>query len=426
MLLTPQHFQQLCSRYEASLQYHALAIAPLLWGVRDVLIDQHSLPTGNLSILELEAVMPDGLIISHHARTDGNLQMDLIPHVDKLQRMPLAIHVAVPVGGLTAVGGDMPRYRSCDGEPVSDANGGQGAVSIPRLKPRLVLVFEDDLTPQQISFPLLKVHYQNGTFLQTSFVPPATVVPQSIKALCDNLAKRIREKAAYLAEQVLGSSWATGTTTDLQTRMRLQSLVAGLPVFEALITTISTHPYALYLAFCSLVGHLTCLGSSLVPPVLEAYNHNDLMSTFEALRDRVLFMISEGIPETYTSHVFKFQDGAYRLVFARDWLHRRLLIGIRGQSGMSEKDVIAWGKECLIGSSSVIDTLREKRIRGPHRQHIDHVEDLTPAGIVLFELSGSHDFIKPDEELLVLDSPSRPDALRPSEIILYVKRPQPE
>src|SRR6266568_4617056 len=79
MLLAPQHFQLQTQRQETLLHYHSAAIAPFLWGVRHVEIDSVMLVDGVFRVLELEAVMPDGLVVAHSAGEVPDLTLDLKP-----------------------------------------------------------------------------------------------------------------------------------------------------------------------------------------------------------------------------------------------------------------------------------------------------------------------------------------------------------
>ena len=68
MLLAPQHFQQLALRQEELLHYHAAALAPFHWGVLRRDIDTAALTEGLLRVGGLEAVLPDGLVVSRSLR----------------------------------------------------------------------------------------------------------------------------------------------------------------------------------------------------------------------------------------------------------------------------------------------------------------------------------------------------------------------
>ena len=96
LLLTPQHFQQLSLRHEALLQYVSAGLSPFGWGVRYFKVDQASLVGGTLRVLEVEAVMPDSLVVSYGARRGEELRVDLTPHADLMKQRPVAVHLAVP------------------------------------------------------------------------------------------------------------------------------------------------------------------------------------------------------------------------------------------------------------------------------------------------------------------------------------------
>ncbi len=87
LLLTPQHFQQLSSRHEALVQYGTSLFAPFCWGVRRFKHHAISLPAGKLRVLELEAVMPDGLVVVHGLHDTGRdevLEIDLSAQAEEI------------------------------------------------------------------------------------------------------------------------------------------------------------------------------------------------------------------------------------------------------------------------------------------------------------------------------------------------------
>ncbi|HEV7518390.1 MAG TPA: type VI secretion system baseplate subunit TssK, partial [Thermoanaerobaculia bacterium] len=64
MLLAPQHFQQMALRQEDLLGYHAAALSPYHWGVRQMEHDASLLVAGTFRLTALEAVLPDGLVVA--------------------------------------------------------------------------------------------------------------------------------------------------------------------------------------------------------------------------------------------------------------------------------------------------------------------------------------------------------------------------
>jgi type VI secretion system protein ImpJ len=243
-----------------------------------------------------------------------------------------------------------------------------------------------------------------------------------IGEMCSLIVKRVREKALFLSERVRAPSLAMGAALVLETKTLIQSLVAALPYFEAVLCTGVAHPYTLYLALCSLVGHVAAVGSSLLPPTLAAYNHNDLRATFEQAKAFIFRTLEEGIPETYTGIPFHFDQGIFSLTFDATWMNRRLILGVRRRSGMSDQDTADWMALCLIGSQSIMPSLQERRILGAPRQRIEGDGEIIPVrGVVLLALQPDPEFIVPNQVLQLLNTEDLTGASRPAEIVLYVK-----
>jgi type VI secretion system protein ImpJ len=425
LLLTPQHFQQLTLRHEALLQYSATAIAPFYWGVRYFKVDSTSLVGGMLRISDLEAVMPDCLVVSQGLRQDDELNLDLTPYVNEMKERPLPVYLAVPARETDSLTkGDIARYYSFRGDPVVDESTGEGQ-TIPRLAPRLSLLPKEKPPGKYVSFPLLEVVFKNGSFaLSDDFIPPTPMVAPSspLGILCAMVARRVREKAMYLTEQASSPSSGGGMRLDLETRSLIRSLVTGLPSLEALLNTGVAHPFQIYLALCSMVGHLAVLGTISVPPVLAPYDHDDLRFTFDQVTKFIFRMIDEGAVSAYKVYPFRYRDGVYELTFDGTWMSKRLIIGIKGQTGMSERDVINWGQECLISSEKKLQSMRENRILGARREQIERAEDLVPPrGAVLFSMRPDPESVEPNEILQIFNKSVRSGAMRPSEIVLYVR-----
>jgi type VI secretion system protein ImpJ len=426
MLLAPQHFQQLSWRYEALLHYHAMAMTPFHWGVCHLKIDTALLVSGTLRILELEAIMPDGLIVSHDDTDSEALELDLLPYVETLRHGHLPIHLAVPAQHADAAvaTGSLARYRSYEGTPITDENTGEGELRIPRLRPCPTLLATATPPQKYVSFPLLHIQYANETFERTDFVPPTIrILPTSpLGTRCAAIAKRLREKAVFLSEKARTPSAAMSGAQLLEIKLNIHSLVAALPAFETILASGVAHPYPLYLALSALVGHVAAVGTSMLPPVCAPYNHHDLLSTFAQAQAFIFRVLAEGIHETYTAMPFTYQDGVFSLYFDGAWMTRRLVLGVQGQPGMSEREVITWVEESLIASHTTMQALREKRILGARRQRLEADRELVPGrGVVLFALQPDTAFIHANDILQMTNPPHRHDALRPISIVLYIR-----
>ena len=427
MLLAPQHFQQMALRQDALLHYHALLLAPFHWGVRHLRLDPVRLVDGVFRVLELEAVMPDGLVVTSLPGEGAELSADLGAQVEAMREHPLSIHLGVAgrLRGLSPVEGEMARYESIDGEPVADENTGDGDLRMARLRPRLRLLLADQPPARYTSLPLARVAYRNETFeLLPTYVPPLlrVTLDSPLGELCAAIARRLREKAVFLAEQVRSPSLAARPSQLLETRALIASLVEALPAFEAVLHTNVSHPYPLYLALCSLVGHVAAVGHGLLPPVLAPYDHRDLYATFEPARAFVFQALDEGILESYAGYPFLLREGSFFLPFDPAWVGRSLVLGLRAREGVTQQEILGWMEGCLIASRPKMPALRAKRVVGAARQSTEGDGDLVPGrGVTLFALTAEPEFIVPGELLEIRNLDDREARQRPAEIVLYVR-----
>src|SRR5271154_2061899 len=133
MLLSPQHFQLAARRTEALAAYLLESAAPFCWGVQRLQIDASLLLEAVFRVVELEAVMPDGLLVLYPAGDDEpRLELDLKAAELDARMTPVTVHVAVAVRTEHASSGGLLRYRSVEGGPVVDENTGDNALAVPR------------------------------------------------------------------------------------------------------------------------------------------------------------------------------------------------------------------------------------------------------------------------------------------------------
>lgn len=426
MLLAPQHFQQLVLRQEALLHFHAAHTSPFAWGVTHLRLDPVRLVDGHFVVRELEAILPDGLVVSSLAGSGSELALDLAPFIDRMKVRPLTIWLAVAAerSGLSPLAGESARYASIEGPRVPDQNTGEGDLRLPRLQPRLRLLATDEPPSKFSCFPLARVLHRNETCeLAADFVPPVlTVAPGSpLCELAQSAARLVREKALFLAEQVRSPSLAARVPQLLETRGYVSGLVSALPPFEALLASGVAHPFPLYLALTGLVGEAAALSRSLVPPQLQPYDHHELYATYEQARAFIAQSIRDGILESYTGYPFLLQNGAFYLPFDPLWQGRQLVLGVRAASGKGEAEVMEWMEGGLIASHPLLPELRSRRVLGAPRQRIDGDGDLVPArGVSLYALA-PESFVLPGELLEIRNLEDADGKKRPAEIVLYVR-----
>jgi type VI secretion system protein ImpJ len=426
MLLAPQHFQQLVARGDRLLHYNLALGLPFFFGVVRLRFDSTLLFGGALRITELEAVLPDGLVVAFRPGTGSELQIDLRAITEQAKHEPILVYLAVPaeLRGGGGQEGELGRYVSVSGDSVTDETTGEQPLRIPRLRLRPRLLAGPEAPPQRyVSLPLLSVRYKNGAFVAAEYIPPLVQVEvdSALGELCARISRRVREKATYLLE-VIRSPAITSKPALLEENKRLiGNLAANLLPFEALLATGRVHPYSVYVALCALAGEIAAVGSQLLPPLFPAYDHLDVRRSFEAVSEFILRSLDEGISEAFTAIPFKLDAGSFVLQFERDWQSRVLILGVKGAPGSSDQQITEWIQSSLIRTTSRFRMLRERRLLGAARQPIERYEGLVATrGALLFQLTVSPEFIVPGEQLMVGNFSEKPGLVRPAEMSLYV------
>ncbi len=425
MMLTPQHFQQYEFRQYQLLSHQLNLLSSHHWGAHVLNVDQILLTDGIIRILELEAVMPDGLIVNYtsdmvHAPP---LELDIRSIKPTTSREEITIFLSMPERSRerSSVMGDFPRFYSIEGDPVKDDNAPDNVVTIPRLFPRLILSTGDKAPNLCIGFPILKLVYDEA-YVRTHFVPPCFFVTHDMHLWkqCAEITHRIREKAIHLSEK-----WQNqmGSPMMHETEMLLRPLVTTLPSLETLVNTTAINPYVLFQKMCDVAGHLAALRLSQLPPVLHAYNHNDINNSFAPLID-LLHQYLNSIEQAYAIFAFQQRERLFYMRLHKQHIHKTLLVGIRTPKGMTETNMEEWMMDAIICCDFAIETARTRRITGARRARIqgEALSELMPGrGMVLFEIMIDPDFIDIDQNLNIFN-PSDTLERRPTEIIFYTKK----
>lgn len=429
MLLTPQHFQQSWLRQDGLLHYHLARLSPFHYGVRALKVDQAMLVVGILRILALEAVLPDGLVVAHPSDGAADLQVSLLPHADQLKEAPATIHLVVPaLKPGSAADGELSRYRSVEGAPVVDENTGDNEQDMPRLRPRLSLLVGEEVPRKFVALPIARVVYRDETFQLTDYAPPcfAMAADSPLSDAGRNLAKRLREKASFLAGRMRAPGGAMQAPVLAETRHAVQCMVAGLPQLEALLGAGPAHPFALHAVLCGIAGHVATLGPGLLPPIFERYDHGDPLASLTPVMDFIERMI-DTVSETYVAVRFAAEEAGFRLKIEAAWLEGGgLTVGLRLAPGQTEAEAESWMSDALIASGENMGVLRERRLRGTARERIerdDRLDVMPERGILLFRIVADPSYVAAGRVLEIANPGERLGARRPAEISLYVAPP---
>ncbi|EVT85851.1 type VI secretion protein [Pseudomonas aeruginosa VRFPA09] len=200
MQLLPQHFQLQGLRAEALAARTGQACNPWFWGVTALELDPSALCAGQVRVLHLEAILPDGLPVSVQAGVDAPLEFDLETALAAAEGPLLNVHLAVSplwrAGQLLPLKG---RLQSRVGAPLPDLASGEHPepITVWRVSLRLV---GDDGKADSVCLPLLRVAKEGGAYVSLPYVPPTPLVlPESpLGRRVQSLCARAREKALFL------------------------------------------------------------------------------------------------------------------------------------------------------------------------------------------------------------------------------------
>jgi type VI secretion system protein ImpJ len=426
MLLSPHHFQQTEIRNFQMLSQQISLLSSCHWGVQALQIDPIVLPEGTVRILEVGAIMPDGLIASYNAAMSDipPLEIDLTPFKDNVGKDGLTVSLCLPgrMPNVSPIAGDNPRFYSIEWPAVKDENTDDNPLSIPRLFPRLFLHVGEPYPPLSSGFPILKIGYVDECFVQMPFTPPCFFVERDMPlwVKCAETVQKIREKVSFLTER-----WESqvGTPLAYETESMLKPLMMALPIFEMIIHSAAVSPYRMYQQLCETIGHLCTLRLSQVPPVLTPYDHNNINGCFFPLLN-LIHEYLKSIDHSFSVFSFMNKDRLFSLRLFKNYCEQDLIIGLKSQQGMTETQLQDWMNGCIIASDSMLESVQSKRISGASRYLLrdEELYEVMPGrGTIIFKIPINSEFIKIDEKLNIYNPADSSDK-RPSEVMLYIPK----
>ena len=439
MLLTPQHFQQFTARAELLTHFMRSQTGCYAWGVLSLKFDETALGGGIVRILNIEAIMPDGMLALGGSERGIDLEFDL----EKAVGDPTRIYLAVPREAALYSRTDYSRYDSvvAKDELTADDVSGADAATIPRIRARFRLIAGESGLSGMTALPLIEFGRQGTVCKPSRYIAPfLRMEPGSRLAnLCSPVRKAVREKATELATKLSPSA----KNTDLAGLHQLQWLVSGLPLVEALLESNQTHPYSLYLALCSMAGSVAFLSNARVPPIFRPYNHDDLLTSFEEVIGFIRLALSQGLIDNWLAKEF---NAAQNPADLRDETSRRrnertfemsptvekafgetadfsapfFGLMLRAPVGVSANALVEWGESCLLAAEDAIPDLEMSRSTGAVCENVDSLEDLVPAAnSVLFRVQNDARWFDPQKKLVL--KAAKQETRGPEAVTLFIR-----
>ncbi|WP_320535008.1 type VI secretion system baseplate subunit TssK [Robbsia andropogonis] len=406
MLLSPQHFQLLDARLEQLVRWHLLRTNPYAWGVWSCHFERMQFASGHIRVTTLEAVMPDGTVLTYDATDSLNapLELDLRHHAALLSGAEVDLYLTLPSihtmrgSGVQGDPQDRPVRRFCSvaGPLVMDAVSGSDAIAVPRQVPQLGLAVG---AIPDASYDVLRI----GTLRRNADVvtlaerlPPSLRLRDQGRILVRvrGIAVQMRAKALFLARQLLSSGpmgqdvpatihpeWIDskdankaplhrssddGGLARFAMREKLRCLTLALPQLEAVLQTQNVHPHALFVALASVRGAVALLREDMVPGLLDRYDHNNPEGALSPLLDDIDLAMQK-VSLRYRERSFVFTEGRYEALLQQDL---RDICFIVAQGG-STQALEAWMAGAVIGRKADLPTLVSRRVLGLARERVN-------------------------------------------------------
>lgn len=437
MLLSPQHFQQAALRQEILQSYMTLAAAPYGWGVLRLGIDKAALVAGVFAVTELEAILPDGLVVVHYANLDPSaprLELDLTPFLADPRPRRIAVHLAVAAHQTgTAQSGGHQRYRQFEDKEVLDENTGDNGIPLPRRVPLLGLQVTE--SPQHmpsvrfVSLPLAVLESGAQGPVQIEYDPPRLRLDQEspVFQLASRVCADLRSKATEWGVRLSGALSEGQSAVASESVTTLRMIVRRLPRLDALLMTEATHPFDLYLALCDIAGELSVIGGQVMLPAFGGYKHGDPLTAFQAVTSYIDAALRQ-LRTPYVSVAFEHPaPGRFVIVIQPDHLRMTsLVIGARLGAGQDVAGVREWFDTAVIGGASRIAAMRDNAVIGAERSAIGSAPELdllAPPNMVLFRVATAAGFVATGD-VLEINQANR-ELSEPAELRLFLAAARP-
>jgi len=441
MMLSPQHFQQNDIYWNNYLHHQLSVLQPYCWGVLDLALDGAELLKGRVVFERLRCVMNDGLLIDFPGHfVPQDMSLDLSKH-DWNVEPRVVVQLRVPIRGKGAASniGDMQRYTTEPGSLEADENTGKDEIAVDRLRPKMSLVAGVSVAKCYCSFPLLELRGDSRGVHLTEYHPPLlrsdaslflgdASLQRVLKNLSEAMWKKYRELLGVRIDDRGESRYDGESSAQV---MAARYLVMGLPRFDVLLQSGTTHPYDLYVALSQLVGFLAATPGASQPPAMLAYDHNQCMPLFQRAIDYVLVQLAR-MNADYS--VIDFQQvgvSGFRCMLPQGIATDKLLIELRPRAGQNTKTLDTWLSGARIATEELIYILVRRRFSGATVTAADAATvaalNLRPGAFVYTITGGSIDVDASTAKPLILDGHTlvilgEPDDKVPAGITLYLPR----
>lgn len=309
LFLRPQNFQQQDAYHEQRLSYASRALHPYCWGLQHLKIDLDALAVGQLRILEIAAIFPDGEQLSAPSRDapPPALKLSELPSTDRLV-ISLALPLQKSMGdNLSQSQEDREARFAVLTEPTADLYTKAVTADITYLRKNTRLIGSHSPSDHLSAIPILRLtrNANAGYEIDATFMAPALSIQanpalhEQLKQTLDALQAKIsalygfhREPSQHIIEFRSG---------DVASFWLLHTANAAHAALNHLHRHPLMHPERLFQELLRLAGSLMTFSKQYSLADLPVYRHEQPEAGFSKLDGLLRDLLETVISTRYFS-----------------------------------------------------------------------------------------------------------------------------
>lgn len=290
LFLQPQHFQQNDRYVEGLVSGVAGAVAPYMWGVNELTIDEELLRLGKFTVKSVAGLTPDGAPFNV-PRTENHPPSMQVPEDIKntvvYLTVPTRRHGATEVD-LSGAEQSAARFMPAEIEITNAVGNQRSPTTLAVGKLRLEFALDVDDLSDRLAIPIAKiieVKSDNEVILDRGFIPSCIDIRAS-----NTLADFVREVEGLLSHRSdalsarLVESGPAKAVAEIADFLLLIGVNRYLPMVRHVSALQNAHPAMVYQLLIGLAGELsTFMDPAKKPPSFPLYQHENLGATYHDL-----------------------------------------------------------------------------------------------------------------------------------------------
>jgi type VI secretion system protein ImpJ len=276
-------------------------------GIVNLKIDEQGFASGELRLLQFEAIWPDGTVIHCGEGTDIPVPPPRKLPADAL-RTEVYVGLAHAIDGTSLIGNSdqtTVRKYTRSTHQVIDVNSGGSPQELEWAQPNLQVLFGEERRHGFAAFCVaIVLRQENGAFhVQDTHVPPildfraAPFLENGLRRILASIVARQKQLTSERRQQQEGS--VDFHAMEARKFWLLHTLNGAIPHLNHLLETPSSHPEEVYLTLTNLAGQLCSFSSTVDPNSLPKFDYLGLGGVFEQLFAIILRLLPGEIQKTF-------------------------------------------------------------------------------------------------------------------------------